>query len=90
MEIKGTIIQVMPVQSGVSKQGNAWQKKEFVIETFDNFKTKVKFDLFGDKVGKYPLKEGDIVTVHFDVESREFNYRWYTELKAWKVELNPT
>lgn len=88
MEIKGKIIQKLPQQSGTSKQGNAWKKQEYVLETLDSYPSKVKFDLFGDKVDQYPMQIGDTVTVYFDIESREFNGRWYTDIHAWKVDLN--
>lgn len=88
MEIKGKIIQVLPLQSGTSKQGNPWKKQEYILETLDSYPNKIKFDLFGDKVDQYPMQTGDIVTISFDIESREFNGRWYTDIHAWKVDLN--
>jgi hypothetical protein len=42
--------------------------------------------MWGDKIDQFPVKEGDAVTVHFDIESREYNGRWYTDVKAWKIE----
>lgn len=86
MEIKGHIIQVLPQASGVSKQGNNWKKQEYVLETIENYPRKVCFNLFGDKVDQYPLQVGEEVIVSFDLESREFNGRWYTDVRAWKVE----
>jgi len=85
MEIKGKIIQVLPQQSGVSKQGNAWRKQEYVLETLDSYPKRVKFDLFGDRVDQYPMGIGDIVTIGYDIESREFNGRWYTDIHAYKA-----
>lgn len=86
MEVKGKIIQVLPLQQGTSKSGNPWKKQEYVLETFDNFPRKVKFDFFGDRADQYPLALGDEVTVSFDIESREFNGRWYTDIRGWKAE----
>ena len=86
MEIKGKIIQVLPLQSGTSKVGNPWKKQEYVLETQDQYPRKVKFDFFGDRVDQFPLAIGDTVTVSFDLESREFNGRWYTDVRAWKAE----
>ena len=85
MEIKGKIIQVLPPQGGVSKQGNSWRKQEFVLETLDSYPKQVKFDLFGDRIDNYPLAVGDIATVSYDIESREFNGRWYTDIHAYKA-----
>lgn len=86
MEISGKIIQVLDLQQGTSKAGNAWKKQEYVLETQDMYPKKVKFDFFGDRVDQYKLAIGDEVTVSFDLESREFNGRWYTDVRAWKAE----
>jgi len=86
MEIKGRIIQVLPLQQGTSKAGNPWKKQEYVLETQDNYPRKVKFDFFGDRADQYRLNVGDDVVVSFDLESREFNGRWYTDVRAWKSE----
>lgn len=88
MELKGKIIQVLPQQSGVSKSGNAWKKQEYVLETLDSYPKKVKFDFFGDKVDQFPLEIGNTVTISYDIESREFNGRWYTEIHAYKAEVD--
>ena len=84
MELTGKIIKVLPLQSGSGKNG-VWKKQEFVIETNDKIARKVCFSLWGDKIDQYSLSEGDPLELSFDIESREFNGRWYTEVKAWKV-----
>ena len=86
MEIKGRIIHVLPLQEGVSKAGNPWKKQEYVLETEEQYPRKVCFNLFGDKVDQYPAAIGEDVVVSSDLESREFNGRWYTDVRAWKIE----
>jgi hypothetical protein len=86
MEISGKIIIALPEVSGTSKAGNAWKKREYVLETQETYPRKVFFNFFGDRVDQYPLNVGDEVTVSFDIESREFNGRWYTDIRAWKAE----
>ncbi len=85
MELQGKVILVMPIVSGTSKSGNAWQKQEFIIETTGQYPKKVCFQLFGDKVNEGP-SIGDEVKVSFDPESREWNSKWFTQLNAWKIE----
>ena len=85
MEIKGKIIQKLELQSGTSKAGNAWKKQEYVLETMDSYPRKVKFDFFGDRADQYPLEVGDIITLSYDIESREFNGRWYTDIRGFKA-----
>ena len=86
MEITGKIIVALPEQSGVSKAGNSWKKKEYVLETQETYPKKVHFDLFGDKADKYPLSVGQTVKLSFDIESREYNGRWFTSIRGWQAE----
>lgn len=90
MEVKGRITQKLPEQSGQSKTGTTWKKQDFILETQAEYPKKVCFSLWGEKIDQFKVVEGDIVTAHIDVESREFNGRWYTDVKAWKIikELN--
>lgn len=37
MEIEGKIIRDLPLQEGVSRAGNPWKKKEWVLETFGQY-----------------------------------------------------
>lgn len=86
MEIKGKIILALPEMSGTSKSGNAWKKREYVLETQETYPKKVHFDFFGERADQYPLNVGDDVTLSFDIESREYNGRWYTSIRGWKAE----
>ena len=86
MEIKGRIIHVLPLQEGVSKAGNPWKKQEYVLETEEQYPRKVCFQLFGDRVDQFPMAVGEEVVVSCDIESREYNGRWYTTVRAWKVD----
>ena len=82
MEIKGKIIVALPEMSGVSKSGNNWKKREYVLETQETYPRKVHFDFFGDRADQYPLSIGDDITLSFDIESREYNGRWFTSIRA--------
>jgi len=85
MEIEGKIIQINPVQSGEGRNGT-WRKQEFIIETKGQYPKKVCIVAWGDKIDQFDLKENEEVKVSIDIESREFNGRWYTDVRAWKVE----
>lgn len=87
MEVEGKIIQKLPLQSGTSKAGTAWSKQIYVLETIrDTYPKKIAFDFFGDRVNQYPLEVGDEVRLSFDIESREYQGRWYTDIRGWKAE----
>lgn len=87
MEITGKIIQVLPEQGGVSKtSGKEWRLQAYVLETQEQYPKKVHFEIFGDdRIKSNQCNIDDIVTVSFDIESREFNGRWYTSIRAWRV-----
>lgn len=88
MEIQGKIIQVLPLQSGVGKaSGKEWKKQEFVLEMMDGqYSRKICFSMWGDLIDRTQLNVGEDVTVQIDVESREYQGRWYTDVKAWRVD----
>lgn len=87
MDVSGKIIAVLPEQGGTSKMGNEWKKQEFVLETHDQYPKKVCFQIFGaDKIQQAGIQLGEEVRVYFDIDSREYQGRWYTNISAWKVE----
>ncbi len=86
LELIGKLIKVLPMQSGVSSRGN-WSKQDFVIETQEQYPRKVCISAWGERVNELTsVKEGDLLRVSFNVESREFNERWYTDVRAWRIE----
>lgn len=87
MDIVGKIIQVLPLQEGIGKTGNTWKVQGYVLETQEQYPRKVQFEVFGeDRIKDNMCNVDDIVTVSFDIESREFNGRWYTSIRAWRVQ----
>lgn len=88
MEIQGKIIQILPLQSGIGKASQKeWKKQEYILETLDvQFPKKVCFNLWGDNIDRIALQVGEDVTVQVDLESREYNGRWYTEVRAYRVD----
>ena len=81
MEISGKIIAVLPLQSGQGKNG-LWRSQDYVLETADQYPKKVCFNLFNEKIDKFPIALNEMVTVSFDIESREYSGRWYTTIRA--------
>jgi len=84
MEISGTIIQLLPEKSGKSDRG-PWRKQEYVLESEGQYPKKVCFMVWGDKIDELSIKEGEALSVSIDIESREYNGKWYTDVKAWQV-----
>ena len=82
MDVVGKIIQVLPAQEGVGRNGNPWKVQPYVLETLDQYPRKVHFEVFGeDRIKMNPCELDQLVTVSFDIESREFNGRWYTSIR---------
>ena len=89
LEIIGKVYQIMPQQSGIGKNG-AWSKREFVIETLEQFPRKVCMSVWGDKADsleqQYPV--GSMVKVGINIESREYQGKWYTDVRAWRIDIS--
>jgi hypothetical protein len=88
LTIKGVVIHILEEESGTSKAGKEWKKKDFVIETTeDQYPKKVAFTLFGDKINLLSsITQGQLVDVSFNLESREYNGKWFHNVNAWKIE----
>lgn len=84
MEINGKVIELLPEKSGQSAKG-IWRKQEYVLETEGQYPKKICFMVWGDKIDDFSIKQGEQLTVSIDIESREYNGRWYTDVKAWQV-----
>ena len=86
LEVTGKLLKILPEQTGTGKAG-PWTKQEFVIETQDQYPRKVCFSSWNEKTGVLKkVREGDLLKVSFNAESRDYNGRWYTDLRAWRIE----
>jgi len=85
MEVSGTIIDVLQPKTGTGKNG-AWKKQEVILETDGQYPKKICFSFWGDKADNELLGNGNAVKISFDLESREFNGKWYTDAKGWRIE----
>lgn len=84
MNLTGTIIQILPAREGVSQRtGNPWKIQEYVLETDEQYPRKVCFEVFGEeRINYLNLQLYEKVTLEIDIESHEFNGRWFTSVKA--------
>lgn len=89
MQLTAKLIQLLPLQTGTGKNGE-WKKQDIIVETDGQYPKKVCVSVWGDKINEQQLTIGNTLTIDFDIESREYSGRWYTDLKAWKIEVaNP-
>lgn len=85
MEIQGKIIVVLPERNGVSQRGNQWRSISYVLETQEQYPKKLAFDVTNDKIDQLNIQFGEILTVQFDINAREYNGRWFNSVNAWNV-----
>ena len=82
MEIKGQVIKIMPVMTGEGANGE-WRKQDVVINPPGEYSKPVAVTMWNDKI--VSLTEGQTVTASINIESREYDGKWYTNIKAWKI-----
>ena len=88
MEFTGRIIKALEPRGGVSRTtGNPWKMQDFVIEeTVGQYPKRMAFNVFGeDNLNRFNIQEGQELTVSFDINAREYNGRWYNDVRVWNV-----
>lgn len=77
------------LNSSQSNQGNLQTghgvSNSKFLETDGQYPKKICFLVWSDKIDELAIKQGENLVVSVDIESREFNGRWYTDVKAWQV-----
>jgi hypothetical protein len=86
MQIIAKLSQVLPIQTGTGKNG-IWKKQDIIVDTDGQYPKKICISIWGDKIHESQLLIGNLLKIDFEIESREYNERWYTELKAWKISI---
>lgn len=87
MELTGKIIVVQEAKSGTSsKTGNPWMMQEYVIEVPGQYPRHCAFTVFGeDRIEQLNIKNGENLTIQFDIDAREYNGKWYNDFRAYNV-----
>ncbi len=85
MQLTAKLVQLLPLQKGTGKNGE-WKKQDIIVETEGQYPKKICVSIWGDKINESQLQAGNMLNISFDIESREYNSRWYTDVKAWKIE----
>lgn len=85
MEFEGVVYKKLPVSKGVSARGE-WQRQDVVFEVPSEFSRKICVTFFNKPTEADSLVEGQTYTVSVNVESREYNGKWYTDVRAWRVQ----
>ena len=88
LKVTGKITKVLERQTGTSKDGKEWQKQQFIVDNNAQYNNIFCFEVFGaEKVEKFHKynKVGDVVEVEFNVNTNEWQGKYFTSLSAWKI-----
>jgi hypothetical protein len=86
MEIQGVLKQILKTESGTSKSGKDWQKQTIIIETADAYPKQIAVEVSEKALSRLQdYSEGMTITCSINIESREYNGRWFTSVKCWKI-----
>ena len=86
MEIQGTLKQILPLETGESKSGKAWQKQTIVVETQETYPKLIAIEVSEKAISRLQdYSIGHTITCSINIESREYNGRWFTSIKCWKI-----
>jgi len=86
LELTGRLMRVLEMRTGMGRMGE-WKNQDFILEQPGQYPRSVCISLWGDKIEALKnFNIGDSVKAYIDVESREFNEKWYTSVKAWQLE----
>ena len=90
MEITGKIIAVLEPRKGTSSRtGSEWICGQYVLETMDQYPRKLFFEVFGaDRMQQFNIQLGEVMTVSFDIDAREYQGRWFNGVRAFRVDRN--
>ena len=89
MEFIAKLTQLLPIQTGTGKNGE-WKKQDIIVETDGKYPKKICISIWGDKIDEGQLQIGNLLKIDFDIESRDYNNKWYTDIKALKIEVAST
>lgn len=87
MDLTGKVIAIMEARGGVSSRtGNPWMTQEYVIEVPGQYPRKMLFNIFGeDRIKQFNIQPGEEITVQFDIDAREYNGRWFNDIRAYNI-----
>lgn len=86
MEFEGKVLEILPPVSGQSARGT-WERQTVVFEQPNKQYGKELAVTFMNKAQDVAnLRVGESYIVSFDIESRNYQGRWYTDVRAWRVQ----
>jgi hypothetical protein len=92
MDITCKIINILPVESFTSsKNGQTYNRYGFIGETQEQYPKKIHFQCLGDeRWQKLGIVLGEEFQISYDLSSREWKGRWFTQVDVWRAERKTT
>ena len=85
-ELSGTVSKVLDLQTFSS----GFTKREFVVRTSDEYPQQVKFECIKERCALLDeVREGDAVSVTFNIRGSEYKGKFFVNLQAWKLAKGP-
>ena len=90
MEIIGKVVQLGALTEGNSARG-PWRKQDLIIETLEQYPKKICLVCWNERVNEAnSFAIGQTIKVQISIESREYNGRWFTDVRAFRFDVEPS
>ena len=86
MEIIGKVVRLGTLTEGTSARG-PWRKQELIIETEEQYPRTVCLICWTNQIEEIQrFAPGQTIKAQIDISSREFNGKWYTDVRVWRFD----
>ena len=86
MEITGKVVRLGGLTEGTSAKG-PWRKQDLIIETDEQYPKTVCLTCWTNQIDEVQrMVPGQMIKAQIDISSREFNGKWYTDVRVWRFE----
>lgn len=83
LDVEGVITNISEIISGQNNKGAEWRKQSIVVESEGEYKKEIEVSFFNDLIQNFDA--GQVIKLKCNVESRNHNGRYYTEIRAYKI-----
>ena len=86
MEITGKVVRLGGLTEGTSARG-PWRKQDLIIETDEQYPKTVCLTCWTNQIEEIQkMVPGQLIKAQIDISSREFNGKWYTDVRVWRFD----
>ena len=86
MEIIGKVVRLGNLTEGTSARG-PWRKQELIIETEEQYPRTVCLICWTNQIEEIQkFAPGQTIKAQIEISSREFNGKWYTDVRVWRFD----